>query len=479
MSAVLPQAIDLEESILGAMMIDKKGVDEVVELLHKDVFYKENHAVIYEAIRELYIQNNPIDLLTVSNQLKKTGKLDVAGGDFYLIGLTQKISSSAHIEFHSRIILQKFIQRRLIDASSKISSDSYKDDIDVLELLDETYKKLGDVSDLINIGSTTDFKKEVLKYELKKSKTTQGVPSSISRLNRKLGGYQKTDLIIIAARPGMGKTALALNEILECALSGIPVAFFSLEMSTEQIIGRLLSIVSGINSEKIKNRDLTDSEISYLVKCRELISNLPIYIDDTASLSTIDFKLKAKRLKREFNIEMIWLDYLQLMTVKDKKSFNRENVVSEISSTLKAVAKELNVPVASLSQLSRDVEKRGGSKRPLLSDLRESGSIEQDADCVMFIYRPEYYKIDIWDDGDNTSTKDEAEIDIQKYRSGKTGVTKVGCVLEYMRFMDLEHKYADLTPKYFRSNNNYSIEVPLGNPNDAFDISDDTDEIDF
>ncbi|WP_445453123.1 replicative DNA helicase [Flavobacterium sp. 25HG05S-40] len=445
-----PQVIDLEEAVLGAMMIDSKGIDEVIDILKPDAFYKEPHKLIFEAIFKLYSGNEPIDLLTVSAQLKKDNKLELTGGDFYLIQLTQKISSSAHIDFHARIILQKYIQRSLIKTSSAIIEESYEDDADCLDVLDGAFKSLGELSDFINVGKTVDFRTEVLKYP-KKKQAARGIPSSISNLDKKLNGYQNTDLIILAGRPGMGKTAFALNEILECALSGIPVGFFSLEMSTEQIIGRFLSIMSGIDSTKVKNMDLSESELKYIKQCAFTLSQLPIYIDDTAGLSTIEFKIKTKRLIREFGVKMVWVDYLQLMTIKDKKSFSRENEVSDISATLKATAKSMNIPVAALSQLSRAVEGRGASKRPQLSDLRDSGAIEQDADAVMFIYRPEYYKIDTWDDEEAAPTVNTAEIDLQKYRHGSIGVTRVGCQLRYMRFMDMESLGKDLTDRFFRS----------------------------
>ena len=469
-----PQAIELEEAVLGAMMIDKNGVFEAIELISEDVFYKENHKVIFEAINSLFKQNKPIDLLTVSAELKKNSKLEIAGGDFYLINLTQKVSSSAHIEFWCRILLQKFIQRECIKTSSGIIEKSYDEDIVVFELLEKTYKDLGRISDFVTIGKKTDFKQEVREYFNTNPDDRKGIPSSLHTINKKLNGWKPSDLIIVAARPGMGKTGYVLNEILEAGLNGIPTAFFSLEMSTKQIIGRLLSIISGIEISKINNYNLANGEIAYLQKCVDLLSSLPIHIDDTSGISPIELKIKCSKLKRENNIQMVVVDYLQLMKVKDKKVNNREQEISEISQSLKNLAKDLNIPVIALSQLSRSVEQRGSSKRPLLSDLRDSGSIEQDADVVMFIYRPEYYHIEEWDDEEGGSTHNQAEIDIAKYRHGETGYCRIGCDLKYMRFMNVEDLGMDLTGKYFKDYQ--PKEIPKINPSDAFDVKNNTAE---
>lgn len=470
-----PQAIELEQAIIGAMLIDRNGQDEAIELLNSDVFYKDSHKVIFEAISNLYNKDSAIDLLTVSAELKRTSKLTIAGGDLYLIELTQRISSSAHIEHHARIVLQKYIQRKCITVSSEIIDTSYDENVDVFELLEKAYRDLGNVTDLITIGKESDFKESVISY-LKTNKTSKkGVPSSLTKINKKLNGYQNSDLIIIAARPGMGKTALVINEVLECGLQEIPVAFFSLEMSEKQIIGRMLSAISGIEIAKINNFNLTHTEIIYLKKCADLLSKMPITIEDTGGLSPIELKIKCNKLKRDKKIKMIVVDYLQLLKIKNKKVGNREQEISEISQSLKNLAKDLDVPVIALSQLSRSVEQRGGSKRPLLSDLRDSGSIEQDADVVMFIYRPEYYKIDEWDDDERSPTNNEAEIDVAKYRHGETGYCRVGCELQFMRFMDVENKGQDISGKYFKENSPEKPEIkeaPIStaSPSEAFDF---------
>lgn len=445
-----PQATDLEEAVLGAMMIDSIGIEDVINVLSARVFYKESHKHIFQAIFDLFTKSEPIDILTVSMQLRNNGRLTDAGGDFYLIQLTQKISSSAHIDYHSKILMQKFINRECIAVSSNIIEDAYKDDSDSLELLERAYKDLGKVTDMLDFVKESNFKESVLSYLESSQKTTKGVPSSLSKLDKKLNGYQNSDLIIIAARPGMGKTAMVLNEIISCGLKNIPVIFFSLEMSEKQIISRMLSIISGIDITKIRNFYLSPSEIIYLKECAELLSKMPITIDDRAGLSPLEIKIKCSKLKRESGLKMVVIDYLQLMKIKNEKVINREQEISKISQSLKNMAKDLDVPVIALSQLSRSVESRGGSKRPLLSDLRDSGSIEQDADIVMFIYRPEYYRIEEWDDSSRSSTLNEAEIDIAKYRNGDTGFCRVGCELKYMRFIDLEYKGINIQQKYFK-----------------------------
>ncbi len=478
-----PQAIDLEEAVLGSILIDRNAMFEAVEIINENVFYKDNHKIIFQAANNLFKKNNPIDLLTVSSELKKISKLDEIGGDMYLIILSQKVSSSAHMEYWCRIILQKYIQRKCISVSSGIIEKSYDEDSDVFELLEKCYKDLGDISDFITVGKTSNFKDSVKNYFNTTDKNTKGIKSCLTLINKKLNGWKPSDLIITAARPGMGKTAYVLNEILECGLNDIPVAFFSLEMSEKQIIGRLISIMSGVDISKINNYNLTPDELARVQEYVTKLSLMPIYIDDTSGISPIELKIKCNKLKREKGIKMVIVDYLQLMKVKDKKVGNREQEISEISQSLKNLAKDLDVPVMALSQLSRSVEQRGSSKRPLLSDLRDSGSIEQDADVVMFIYRPEYYHIDEWDDEERSTTKGQAEIDIAKYRHGETGYCRVGCDLRYMRFMDLENVGYDLSAKYLQNKkiepkSEYIIELPKPSLNQAFDLPKNTEEQD-
>ncbi|MEO8934589.1 MAG: replicative DNA helicase [Xanthomarina sp.] len=421
-----PQATDLEEVVLGAMMIDKKGVDEVIDILSSEAFYKEAHQHIFEAILQLFENSEPVDLLTVSSQLKKNSKLDLVGGDFYLISLTQKVSSSAHIEFHARIVLQKYIQRSLIKISSEIIEDAYDETQDVFDLLDRAESKLYEVTQG-NIKKSSETAQELVIQakkkieEISQKEGLSGVASGFTKLDKLTSGWQESDLIIVAARPGMGKTALTLSMARNIAVTqNIPVAFFSLEMASVQLIMRLISSETGLSSEKLRTGKLEKHEWEQLnVKVKSL-EKAPLFIDDTPSLSIFDLRAKARRLASQHGIKLIVIDYLQLMTAggSQKGGGNREQEISMISRNLKALAKELSIPVIALSQLSRAVETRGGSKRPLLSDLRESGAIEQDADIVSFIYRPEYYKIDEWDDDERSPTEGEAEFIIAKHRNG-------------------------------------------------------------
>ncbi|MEM6721252.1 MAG: replicative DNA helicase [Bacteroidota bacterium] len=420
-----PQAVDLEEVVLGAMMIDKKGVDEVIDILSPEAFYKEANKLVYEAVFQLFENSEPIDLLTVSSQLRKNGNLEIVGGDFYLISLTQKVSSSAHIEFHARIILQKFIQRSLIKISNEIIEDAYDETTDVFTLLDKAESRLYEVTQG-NIKKSSETAQSLVIQAKKKieeisnKEGLSGIATGFTELDKLTSGWQPSDLIIVAARPGMGKTALTLSMARNIAVDqNIPVAFFSLEMASVQLITRLISSETGLSSEKLRTGKLAKHEWEQLnVKVKGL-EKAPLFIDDTPSLSIFDLRAKARRLASQHGIKLIIIDYLQLMTAGgSQKGGNREQEISMISRNLKALAKELYVPVIALSQLSRAVETRGGSKRPLLSDLRESGAIEQDADIVSFIYRPEYYKIEEWDDEERSPTEGQAEFIVAKHRNG-------------------------------------------------------------
>ena len=440
-----PQALDLEQVVLGAMMIDKKGVDEVIDILSPHAFYKESHRYIFEAVFKLFENSEPIDLLTVSSQLRKDGKLDMIGGDFYLISLTQKVSSSAHIEFHARIILQKFIQRSLIKISNEIIEEAYDETKDVFDLLDNAEAKLYEVTQG-NVKKSTETAQSLVIQAKKKIEEISnkdglsGIPSGFTKLDRLTSGWQPSDLIIVAARPGMGKTALTLTMARNIAVDqNFPVAFFSLEMSSVQLITRLISSETGLSSEKLRTGKLEKHEWEQLnVKVKSL-EKAPLFIDDTPSLSIFDLRAKARRLASQYGIKMIVIDYLQLMTAGgSQKGGNREQEISMISRNLKALAKELNVPVIALSQLSRAVETRGGSKRPLLSDLRESGAIEQDADIVAFIYRPEYYKIEEWDDEDRSPTEGQGEFIVAKHRNGGLDNIRLKFIGHLGKFDNLE-----------------------------------------
>ena len=480
-----PQALDLEEAVLGAMLIDKKGVDEVIDILKPEAFYKTAHQHIFEAIYYLFESSEPIDLLTVSAALRKNGKLDAAGGDFYLVKLTQRVASSAHIEFHARIILQKFIQRNLIQISSEIIETSYKEETDVFDLLDEAESKLYDITQGNIKRSSESAQNLVIQAkkkieEISKREGLSGISTGFERLDALTSGWQPSDLVIIAARPGMGKTALTLSMARNIAVQKqTPVAFFSLEMSSVQLITRLISAETGLSSEKLRTGRLADHEWKQLnVKVTDL-EKAPLFIDDTPSLSIFDLRAKARRLASQHQIKLIFVDYLQLMTAgTNNKSGNREQEISTISRNLKSLAKELDIPVIALSQLSRAVETRGGTKRPMLSDLRESGAIEQDADIVSFIYRPEYYDIDEWDDEERTPSEGQAELIVAKHRNGGLGNIRLKFIDHLGKFEDIE---AYDSSYEFQSKINTAPSPPsqtinpdhLPNPDEAFDSEDD------
>jgi replicative DNA helicase len=486
-----PQALDLEEAVLGAMMIDKKGVDEVIDNLQPDAFYKEAHKFIFEAIVALFNDSKPIDLLTVSDKLRSMSKLEQVGGDFYLIQLTQRIASSAHIEYHSRIILQKFIQRSLIKISSEIIEESYDESTDVFELLDKAESKLYDVTQG-NIKKSSETAKELVVKAKKRieeiagKEGLSGIATGFEKLDKITSGWQPSDLIIIAARPGMGKTAFVLSMARNIAIDfGHAVALFSLEMSSVQLITRLISSETTLSSEKLRTGKLEKHEWEQLsVKVKDL-ENAPLFIDDTPSLSIFDLRAKSRRLKSQHDIKIIIVDYLQLMTTgtSNGKGFgNREQEISTISRNLKALAKELEVPVIALSQLSRNVESRPGHKRPLLSDLRESGAIEQDADIVSFIYRPEYYQLGEWDDEEHSQTQGQAEFIIAKHRNGgleNVRLKFIGNLGKFDNLEDFSGGFDDLPSKMNLEINPFSTKK-LPSAHDAFgssfnNVEDDSD----
>jgi replicative DNA helicase len=474
-----PQAVDLEEAVLGAMMIDKKGVDDVIDILHSEVFYKETHQHIYEAIYTLFQNSEPTDLLTVANQLRKTGNLDLVGGDFYLIGLTQKVSSSAHIEFHARIILQKYIQRKLISISAEIIEEAYDETVDVFDLLDDAETKLFEVTQG-NLKKGSEDAQGLVTQAIKKIQEISnksgmsGVATGFNRLDELTSGWQPSDLVILAARPGMGKTAFVMSMAKNMAIDfDTPVAIFSLEMSSVQLITRMISSETGISSGKLRKGNLEPHEWEQLnVKVKNL-SKAPIFIDDTPSLSIFDLRAKARRLASQHGIKIIVIDYLQLMTAGNSSGGNREQEISTISRNLKALAKELAIPVIALSQLSRAVETRGGSKRPLLSDLRESGAIEQDADIVSFIFRPEYYGLTEWDDEERTPCEGQAEFIVAKHRNGGLENIRLKFTGHLAQFSNLDEDFGN----EFQSKMNSAIAA--GNqvsPEDAFGSVDNLDD---
>ncbi len=421
-----PQSLELEEAVLGGMLIDKRGVDEVIDILSEEVFYAPAHQKIYAAIDKLFKDAKAIDILTVREQLLEDGTLKEIGGTDYLIGLTQKVSSSANIQEYARYIKGKYIKRRLIKMSNEVIEDAYNDEVVARNLLDEAEGKLFSISQ--GNTRTSESAHDLVLQAIKKieelhnrKEEFSGVPSGFTQIDELTAGWQSTDLIIVAARPAMGKTAFTLSMARNIAVdSKIPVAFFSLEMSSIQLITRLISSETGISSDKLRTGKLTEADFERLTHKTQSLLEAPLYIDDTPSLSIFDLRAKARKMVSQHKVKIIFIDYLQLMTANTsgKGVGNREQEISTISRNLKALAKELDLPIIALSQLSRNVESRLGHKRPQLSDLRESGAIEQDADIVTFLYRPEYYKLDTWDDAEATSTANQAEFIVAKHRNG-------------------------------------------------------------
>jgi replicative DNA helicase len=438
-----PQAIDLEEAILGAAMLEKDAIINIQGILKPESFYTEAHQKIYRAIQELSSSHNPIDIYTVSETLKKKSELDEIGGYYYLSQLTLKVGSAAHIEYHAKIVAQKYIQRELIRISSEIQRDSFDDAIIMDELLDGVQQKIFSLVE-DNMSSETRHIGNIMEEAIKELEALQencdglsGLPSGFASLDRITLGWQPSDLSIVAARPSMGKTAFVLTIARNMAVTHkIPVAFFSLEMSSMQLVKRLLVSETGIGADKIRGgKKMTQEEWHNLEQRIGELAESPLYIDDTAALSIFEFRAKARRLALSHKIKIIFIDYLQLMTGPPSTHGFREQEVSAISRSLKAIAKELNIPIIALSQLNRMVETRGGSnKRPQLSDLRESGAIEQDADLVLFIHRPEYYGMT--EDEQGRSTQGLAEIIIAKHRNGAIADVELRFCKDQAKFED-------------------------------------------
>ena len=435
-----PQAVDIEEAVLGALMLEPEAVADVVDTLVPECFYKESNRKIFSAIISLATRHAPVDIFTVSEELNKTGDLDIVGGTVYLTQLSMKIGAAAHIDYHSKILLQKYIQRELISISYQIQRDSFDDTMPVDDLLDSTQQKIFTLSDR-NMKKDTQSIQYVISEAIEELQNNQikanglsGIPSGYTSIDRVTLGWQPSDLIIIAARPSMGKTAFVLTMARNMAVDhNVPVAFFSLEMSSLLLAKRLMISETGLEPDKIKGgKRLEDYEWEQLNAKLNKLVKAPLYIDDTPSLSIYEFRSKARRLVTNAGVKMIIIDYLQLMTGPPEFKGMREQEVSAISRSLKAIAKELNIPIIALSQLSRAVETRGGTKRPQLSDLRESGAIEQDADIVMFIHRPDYYS----SAEENPELIGLTDIIIAKHRNGEVKDVQ-------MRFRHSEVKFVD------------------------------------
>jgi len=446
-----PQAIDLEEAVLGAVMLEKDAVISVLDILKPESFYKEAHQKIFNAIVDLTSKEKPIDILTVTEELRARKKLEEVGGPFYITQLTSRVASAAHIEYHARIVAQKYIQRELIRISSEIQNKAFDESIDVDDLLDFSE------TELFNIAEG-NIKKETAKVNVliqqaihqieeasKRKDSLSGVPSGYTKLDRLTLGWQKSDLIVIASRPSMGKTALALSMARNIAVEhNKPVAIFSLEMSSIQLVTRLIVSETELPSNRIRNGNLDENEWKQLDSKIKSLVEAPLYIDDTPAISIFELRAKCRRLKLQHKVELIIVDYLQLMTGPGDVRGNREQEVSNISRSLKAISKELDVPIIALSQLNRSVEMRSGSKRPQLSDLRESGAIEQDADMVIFIYRPERYGI--LEDEDGNSLVGFAEIILAKHRNGPVGDVHLRFREEMVKFVELDDMEIGLLP---------------------------------
>ncbi len=440
-----PQARELEEAVLGALMLEKDAYSIISEILRPESFYDPSHQLIYGAIQGLAMQQKPVDVLTVVEELKRRGELETSGGAIYIAELSDKVASAAHIEYHARIIAQKYLARELISFSSEVSQHAFDETVDVDDLMQETEGRLFEISqrnvkkDVIQINPVIKEALHNIQVAANRKDGMSGLPTGFTELDELTSGWQNSDLVIIAARPAMGKTAFVLSMAKNMALNyELPVGIFSLEMANVQLVNRLIVNVCQIKGESIKSGRLTEDEWERLDKNHKFLYNAPIYIDDTPSLSVFELRTKARRLVREHGVKMLMIDYLQLMNASGMNFGNREQEVSMISRSLKGLAKELNIPIIALSQLNRGVENRQGTegKRPQLADLRESGAIEQDADIVCFIHRPEYYRIT--EDEQGNSLVGIAEIIVAKHRNGPTGIANMRFDGEYARFQNLD-----------------------------------------
>jgi len=439
-----PQMLDVEESILGAALIEKAALMAIIDLLNPEDFYNESNSIIWEAIRDLFNKGNPVDMRTVVAALRKSGKIETIGGPFKVADLTAKVSSGANIEYHARLIQEASIKRKLINTASSVQNDCFEDTSDVFELLDKVQGQFDRIHSAYfktnSIDSPTLYRQTIQKIvESRNDQGITGIPTGFKELDRITGGWQTPNLILIAARPSMGKTVVGVCCAMSAALEfKKPVGIFSLEMGANELMNRMIAAESEVDLEKIIRGSTSEFELSQIAAKSTRLMNAPIFIDDTPALSILELRAKCRRLKHEHKIELVVVDYLQLM--RGDRTGNREQEIASISSGLKGIAKELQIPVIALSQLSRAVETRGGDKRPQLSDLRESGSLEQDADVVAFLYRPEYYKIMVDESG--FSTAGIIEVITAKNRNGRVGGVQ-------LNFQGKYSKISDVTPSAF------------------------------
>lgn len=438
-----PQAVELEVSVLGTILNETNALSAVVDFLRPEHFYLSQHEAIYEAILLLFVNSQPVDSRTVVNELRKAGKLEFAGGTLAIAQLASQAASAAQIEYHGRVIVERAMKRDLISIASEIHHSSYEDTVNPTDLLDLAERKIFGISrnnvkrEIQSVKSVMQLALNLLNSSIQQtSSSLRGVPSGFSELDRLTSGWQKSDLVILAARPGVGKTAFVISILRNAAVDHKrPVALFSLEMASSQITNRFIASEAEISSEMLRRGEMSAADWQRIINVAGILSEAPIFIDDTAAISILELRSKARRLKSEHKIELIVVDYLQLMT--GDTSGNREQEIASISRALKGLAKELDIPIIALSQLSRGVETRGGDKRPQLSDLRESGSIEQDADLVLFLYRPEYYGITIDEEG--LPTNGLAEVIIAKHRNGDTGKIRLLFRSMFTKFLDYFH----------------------------------------
>lgn len=434
---LLPQAVEVERSVLGAMLLSKEAIVEAVEILDETCFYRDAHRRVFQAIASLFDRDEPADQVTVAEELRRRKQLDEIGGASFVASLASGVATAANVNYHSRLVLEKALLRKMINLASQTATECYEGMDDVFTILDNAEQRIFSLSER-RLGRTFLPLDEILRETLdelekahRREGTISGVPSGYGKLDEMLVGFQPSDLVVLAARPSMGKTALALNMARNAAvLHKQPVAIFSLEMSNRQLAQRLLCAEASVDSHKVRSHRLPDTDWGRLSSAVGRLAEAPIFIDDTPALGVFEMRAKARRLQVEHGIKLVIVDYLQLMS-GPPRSENRQQEISFISRSLKALAKELNVPVLALSQLSRAVESRI-DKRPMLSDLRESGSIEQDSDVVLFIYRAEQYRITEDDKGESTEGK--AEVIIGKQRNGPTGVVHLVWLDRFARF---------------------------------------------
>jgi replicative DNA helicase len=464
---VPPQAVDLEQAVLGAMMLEKNAVTETIDILSQESFYDPKHQYIFGVIKDLFGTSKPIDILTVIDKLKRNGELEAAGGAAYVSQLTSRVASTAHVEFHARIISEKHIKRELIRMCTEVMRDAFDDTNDVFDVLNKAEGDLFKIAEN-NMGKAVDVMQNVVREAIEEieaaaqnSDGISGIPTGFFALDKITAGWQRSDMIVIAARPAMGKTAFVLSMARNTAVDhNQGVAIFSLEMSSVQLVKRLIASETRLPAEKLRKGDLRDDEFQQLHSRISKLATAPLYIDDTPGISIFDLRAKCRRLKMQYDIQVVIIDYLQLMTAGGKTQGNREQEISSISRSIKEIAKELNVPMIALSQLSRSVEQRGGDKRPVLSDLRESGAIEQDADIVSFIYRPEYYGF--MQDEDGNSNAGVGEIIIAKHRNGALDSVRLRFIGQYARFDNMEgfdESEHDSAPQQLGASNDFDAQA--------------------